>query len=165
MDWNKFALINLEASVAPQIYERGVDYFRQGHLVKACKIDNLLAGVLIGTGGDYKVRLWFNGLELQGECTCPYQGFCKHMVALAIAWLEEKTRFTDLQPQLTAVLENPLTQTNILLDLIHKDPLNFLALYPDEATQYDFITTRGMLNLIRNTFSAPQITTEGAGKS
>ena len=162
MDWNDVTLINLEAEVTPQIYERGVDYFRQGHLVKACKIDNVLAGILVGTGGDYKVRLWINGLELQGECTCPFQGFCKHMVALAIAFLEEKARFKDLQPQLTAVLENPLTLTNTLLDLVHKDPLNFLTLFPDEAPQYDFITTRGMLNLIRNTFSAPQITTDGA---
>jgi SWIM zinc finger len=162
MDWNEFTFVHLEAAAAPQIYERGVDYFRQGHLIKACKIENVLAGVLIGTGGDYKVRLWFEQLDLQGECTCPYQGFCKHMVALAVAWLEDQTRFTDLLPQLTTVLENPLTQTKILLDLIHKDPLNFLTLYPDEATQSDFITTRGMLNLIRNTFSAPQITTDGA---
>jgi hypothetical protein len=158
MEWNDFSIINLEAAASPLIYERGIDYLRQGHLVKACKIDNLLAGVMTGTGGDYKVRLWFNQSELQGECSCPYRGFCKHMVALAAAWVEDKTRFFDLQPKLNLILENPANLTDILQRLIHKDPLNFLELFPDETVQLDFISARGVLNLIRNTFSVPQIT-------
>jgi hypothetical protein len=162
MEWNDFSIINLEAAVSPLIYERGIDYLCQGHLMKACKIDDLLAGVLTGTGGDYKVRLWFNQSELQGECSCPYHGFCKHMVALAAAWVEDKTRFFDLQPQLTLILEKPANLTNILLSLIRKDPLNFLELFPDQSAPLDFINARGVLNLIRNAFAAPRVTTADA---
>jgi Uncharacterized conserved protein len=158
MEWNDFSHIHLEASVSPQIYERGMDYLHQGHLLKACKIDNILAGVLAGTGGNYKVRLWVTQSGLQGECDCPYHGFCKHMVALAAAWMEEKGRFVDLQSNLAMIQANPSLQTDILLALIHKDPLNLLELFPEQNIKADFINARGVLNLIRNAFSAPHLT-------
>jgi hypothetical protein len=157
MEWNEFSLANLEAATTSEIYQRGSEYFRQGQVAKACIVDNILAGTVTGTGGNYKVRLWFNRSELQGDCSCPYLGFCKHMVALGIAWLEERADFTDLQPQLTMTLESPSNQTQILLALIHKDPLNFLELFPEITIDRAFITSRGILNLIRNTFAAPQI--------
>ncbi len=157
MKWSDFSRENLEAATSPEIYRRGIEYFRQGHLVKACQIDNQISGIITGTGGDYKVRLWLEDSKLQGECSCPYPGFCKHIIALGIAWLEEKTAFIDLQPQLSTILKNPVTQKNILLDLIHKDPINFLALFPD-LVEHHFISSRGIANLIRNIFTLPQMT-------
>jgi hypothetical protein len=155
-----FSIFDLEAAAAPEIYQRGVEYYQQGHLVKACKIDHILAGVITGTGGIYKIRLWYKHSGLQGECSCPYQGFCKHMVALAIAWLKADNCFIDLQPQLNKILDESTNQTALLLKLIHKDPLNLLELLPEQINQTDFISARGVLNLIRNAFSAPQFSVE-----
>ncbi|HBE77327.1 MAG TPA: hypothetical protein DDW65_06035, partial [Firmicutes bacterium] len=155
-----FSIFHLEAAATPEIYQRGVEYYQQGHLAKACKIDHILAGLITGTGGTYKVRLWYGHSGLQGECSCPYQGFCKHMVALAIAWLKEANCFIDLQPQLNEILDEPANLIALLLKLIHQDPLNLLELLPDRINQTDFISARGVMNLIRNTFSAPQFSME-----
>ncbi|HBF37982.1 MAG TPA: hypothetical protein DDW50_11740 [Firmicutes bacterium] len=158
MEWHDFSRENLEAAVTPEVYRRGIEYFWQGHLVRTCKIDNIISGAITGTGGDYKVRLWFEGPEIKGDCSCPYPNFCKHMVALGIAWLEENTVFIDLQSYLASILKSPVLRTNILLDLIHKDPINFLELFPDLVENKDFLSARGIINLIRNTFSLPQFT-------
>ncbi len=157
MEWTDFSRENLEAATSPAIFQRGVEYFRQGHLVKACRIDNQISGLVTGAGGDYKVRLWLEGTQLQGDCSCPYPECCKHMIALGMAWLEGRTAFIDLDPQLSTILGNPVAQRNILLDLIHKDPINFLTLFPD-LHENNFISSRGIANLIRNTFDLPRIT-------
>ncbi len=157
MEWTEFSRENLEAATSPAIFQRGVEYFRGGHLVKACRIDNQICGLITGAGGDYKVRLWLEGAQLQGDCSCPYPECCKHMIALGMAWLEERTAFVDLDPQLSTILGNPVAQRNILVDLIRKDPINFLTLFPD-LHENNFISSRGIANLIRNTFDLPQIT-------
>lgn len=157
MEWSEFSRENLEAATSPAIFRRGVEYFRGGHLVKACRIDNQISGLITGAGGDYKVRLWLEGAQLKGDCSCPYPEFCKHMIALGMAWLEERTAFLDLEPKLSTILGNPVAQRNILVDLIHKDPLNFLKLFPD-LYENSFISSRGIANLIRNIFDLPQIT-------
>lgn len=157
MEWSDFSRENLEAATSPAIFQRGVEYFRGGHLVKACRIGNQISGLITGAGGDYKVRLWLEDAQLQGDCSCPYPDFCKHMIALGMAWLEEGTAFIDLEPKLSTILENTVAQRNILVDLIRKDPLNFLTLFPD-LHENNFISSRGIANLIRNIFDLPQIT-------
>jgi hypothetical protein len=157
MEWSDLTEENLEAATSPEIFRRGIEYFHEGHLVRACFIGNQISGIITGTGGDYKVRLWLEGSQLKGDCSCPYPEFCKHMIALGLAWLKEKASFIDIQPQLMAILKNPETQNKTLFDLVHKDPINFLMLFPDLVENH-FINNRGIANLIRNTFNLPQMT-------
>ncbi len=47
---------------------------------------------------DYRVRLWVEGGEVQGECSCPMGDayvFCKHCVAVGLAYLEGGTDDVD----------------------------------------------------------------------
>jgi hypothetical protein len=158
MIWENFTKIDLEALSAPNVFQKGVSYHQQGHLLKACKVGDTLAGVLAGTSGSYKARLWFEADGLHWECACPYPDFCKHLVALALGWLEKDIQFHDLGPQLTMVTQNLTELPDITRRLVHQDPLNFLELYPSNKPETDFPTNRGIINLIRNTFAEPYLT-------
>lgn len=73
---------------------RGREYFEKGR-VKALTRDRAsLTGVVVG-GAPYAVRLWVRDSSLAYSCTCP-QGeegnFCKHCVALSLAWLAESAK-------------------------------------------------------------------------
>ncbi|MGE5581985.1 MAG: SWIM zinc finger family protein [Bacillota bacterium] len=156
MAWEQFSEVHLEAAVSPEIYQRGVNYFQEGQLSKTCRFDNVIAGIVIGTGGNYRVNLSFNGAKLQGDCSCPYQGFCKHMAALALGWLEKKDEFIDLRPEFDRIINHQSKLPETLERLIAKDPVNFLELRPNHPGR-EFITARGIFNLIRNTFGFTQI--------
>ena len=70
-------------------FARGGDYASCGKVrILVEEPDSVTAGV---QGTDkYDVRLWLAGSELEYTCTCPVGrdgAFCKHCVAVAIAWL------------------------------------------------------------------------------
>ncbi len=160
MNWDDFTLADLEAKVPLQILERGISYFAEGHLLNCCRLDNLLAGVLIGAGGKYEVRIILDKTGLQGECSCPYNGFCKHMTALTYGWLMDKSKFINLRPAVEAIIGDTGNLVTLFQRLIQKEPISFLALVSDDL-KHDFISARGISNLIRNTFSSPYLTVSG----
>lgn len=81
---------NLRSTAGSRSYSRGEDYFQNGavrHLY--CDGEQLTADVH-GTKV-YQVRITNVGGLLDGECTCPVGhdgGFCKHLVALGMAYLD-----------------------------------------------------------------------------
>lgn len=84
----------LEKLAGGRALARGRDYFERG-CVKALTRDGAsLTGVVAGTSS-YAVRLWVRDSSLAYSCTCP-QGeegeFCKHCVALSLAWLAEAAK-------------------------------------------------------------------------
>lgn len=163
MNWNDFTKIDLESLVPPNVFQKGFSYYMEGHLLKTCKVEEVLAGEVIGTGGKYKARLWFESSELHWECSCPYPDFCKHLVALGMAWIEKKTEFINLEPKLSQVLQTPSELPGIVRLLVEKDPLIFLELFLTPQADSGFLTNRGIINLIRNTFQQPYLTTDNIG--
>lgn len=159
MEWEEFSIVDLEALVSPEIFKRGLDYYQEGHLLKACRVEKILAGKLIGTGGIYNARLWFTDAMLEVECSCPFTGFCKHLVALALGWINNRSEVYDLQPELLRVQEDPALLRDLFQQLIEKDPLNLLELISQKTPDHQFITARGLTNLIRNAFTKPWVTT------
>lgn len=72
-------------------YERGEAYFRQGRLRGLVEFEGTLTATVRGTH-DYRVKLWYEGKELEYSCTCPFAAdgwFCKHCVAVGLAWAAE----------------------------------------------------------------------------
>ena len=163
MAWESFSRIDLEALATPQIWERGQAYYQEGHLRKACQLGLLLAGRLAGTGGDYLAKLWFDGSELHWECNCAYPGFCKHLVALGLGWMQTPSSFFDLRPHLEAALKQPQELAGLVQRLIERDPLHFLDLIPQTAPEPEVITNRGIINFIRNVFDRPYLTVREVG--
>lgn len=152
MGWEEITITDLEAQVSPEILTRGREYQKSGHILRACRFGRIIAGEVAGTGGYYRVRLTFDESGINGVCNCPYPSFCKHMVALALAWIYKSSDFIDLEPNFNELTAKPEGQLDLLIRLIQMDPLNYLDLLSVTIPERLFANSRGVLNLIRNTF-------------
>ncbi|NLW48120.1 MAG: hypothetical protein GXY86_12405 [Firmicutes bacterium] len=159
MGWKKVTITDLEAGRSPEIMLRGLEYHQNGHVLRACRFDSLIAGEVAGTGGNYRTQLILEDHKIDGSCSCPYPGFCKHMVALGLAWIEKSVEFFNLESIFHEVADNPEQLKDLMIRLIRKDPLNFLELNNAAIPKEEFLNSRGILNLIRNTFQGPLLTT------
>lgn len=160
MKWENVSIIDLEARVAPEIFARGREYQQTGHIIRACRLQGMIAGEVAGTGGAYRVRLTLDNERIDGVCSCPYPGFCKHMVALALAWIEKSVEFHQLDSYLESAIKNPEGLPELFSNLVKADPFNFLDLVTPAVPQEAFTNSRGVLNLIRNTFQGQLLTPE-----
>ncbi|MEK7667456.1 MAG: DUF6880 family protein, partial [Gemmatimonadota bacterium] len=74
-------------------FERGEDYFVSGQVHALAEYEGTIAAKVLGTR-DYRVKLWAGAGDLEFSCTCPVGtdgAFCKHCVAVGLAWLEQGT--------------------------------------------------------------------------
>lgn len=74
------------------VLERGRSYYRSGrvrelHLVTQ---DHLRARVRGQWERFYRIEVWVEEGELHSQCSCPYWGVCKHVVAVLLAWLDRR---------------------------------------------------------------------------
>ena len=85
-------------------YIRGLAYFDEGRVSWRDSDEGLQASVR-GTR-KYDVYLWIEDDELQYECNCPIrqdEDFCKHCVAVALAWLAAPGGEADSPSDLKAI--------------------------------------------------------------
>jgi uncharacterized Zn finger protein len=70
-------------------FERGEGYHRGGHVHDLVEHEGVVVAKVAGTE-DYRVRLWAeDGLAFSCDCPLGLDGeFCKHCVAVGLAWLE-----------------------------------------------------------------------------
>lgn len=95
----------LVALVGHRIVERGERYFRDGHVHSLARKDGGLTGTVRGTAL-YHVRVWVNAEGLAYLCECKHGAegnFCKHAVALAMAWIAQSERSGPLEARLHAL--------------------------------------------------------------
>lgn len=86
---NKDVLVELAGERA---FERGADYFADGLVVGVKEENGTITARVRGTYY-YRVKVWAEDEELASECNCPVGqdgGFCKHCVALGLAWLDRR---------------------------------------------------------------------------
>jgi uncharacterized Zn finger protein len=70
-------------------FDRGRAYFSENRVVELSRQPGALIAKVRG-GTEYEVRLWVKEDKLAFRCSCPLgmeQTFCKHAVAVALAWL------------------------------------------------------------------------------
>jgi uncharacterized Zn finger protein len=70
-------------------FERGQQYFKQGQVTVISTNDSKISANVSGTR-IYQTSLWLKGRHLESSCTCEAfedDGFCKHCVAVGLAWL------------------------------------------------------------------------------
>lgn len=83
----RFDPASLKAHAGDKVFARGEAYFRQGMVdILGVEPDRVLARVA-GTE-DYRTIVSGQGRAIDGQCSCPAferDGFCKHMVAVALA--------------------------------------------------------------------------------
>jgi hypothetical protein len=83
----RFDIAALRARAGAKVFARGEEYHREGQVeLLSVERDRVLAQV--AGSEDYRTVLEGRGKDIGGECSCPAYGdwgFCKHMVATALA--------------------------------------------------------------------------------
>jgi hypothetical protein len=83
----RFDLKALRDLAGDKVFARGEDYHRDGQVViLSIRADRIVAQV--AGSEDYRTELSGRGANIEGQCSCPAfpdWGFCKHMVATALA--------------------------------------------------------------------------------
>jgi hypothetical protein len=83
----RFDIETLRELAGDRSFTRGKDYFRDG-CVQILSLGSKRVVAEVSGAEDYRTVLTGRGEDIDGECSCPAfkeQGFCKHMVATALA--------------------------------------------------------------------------------
>ncbi|HSG44395.1 MAG TPA: SWIM zinc finger family protein [Anaerolineales bacterium] len=115
------------AGASPESFRRGEQYYREGAISNTTLQGTQLSGECAGTYAPYyrvQVELDEAGIA-SASCTCLYEygGYCKHIIALLLAYLHRPKSFTVCKApdELLADLDrNDLT--SILIKLIQERP-------------------------------------------
>jgi uncharacterized Zn finger protein len=86
-DRARFDIDTLRELAGDRSFSRGKDYFRDG-CVQILSLGSKRVIAEVSGTQDYRTVLTGSGKDIDGECSCPAfgdQGFCKHMVATALA--------------------------------------------------------------------------------
>lgn len=102
-----FTEADIRAGTAGQSYERGLSYFHSGAVFDVVRRGNLLTAQVQGSADEpYEIAVTLTGAGGIGgaTCTCPYDwgGYCKHIVAVLLAALEEGA--VAVKPELETLL-------------------------------------------------------------
>ncbi|NUP06544.1 MAG: hypothetical protein HOW73_10845 [Polyangiaceae bacterium] len=91
-------------------FERGRAYFEEGRIRGLISSKGSIRASVMGAS-DYAVRIWVHEESLAYACTCPQgqeKAFCKHAVALGLAWLAKSAL---PKPSAAVVTTTPLPLT------------------------------------------------------
>src|SRR5438132_10882574 len=87
VDRARFDIATLRELAGAKSFARGQEYYRDGCVEILSLGSNKVVAEASGTE-DYRTVLIGRGKDIDGNCSCPAfgdQGFCKHMVATALA--------------------------------------------------------------------------------
>jgi len=88
----------VRAGAVGKSFQRGLELYRRGAIEQAAIQGQVLTGDCEGTQApSYKVRVELDGGGIRSAtCTCPYDfgGYCKHIVALLLAYAHAPQEFT-----------------------------------------------------------------------
>jgi uncharacterized Zn finger protein len=110
----------IRAGAEPESFRRGEEYYREGAVSNSAIQGTLLSGECAGTYAPYyrvQVELDEAGIAA-ASCTCLYEygGYCKHIVALLLAYLHRPKSFAARK-----------TPAELLADLDHDDLVAILT--------------------------------------
>ena len=157
-------------------FSRGKTYFRGKRIFNAVRRGDLLRARCRGSsGGPYLVEATLapaakpkSRNPVKYLCTCPRGGFCKHVVALLLTWIEKPESF-DVRPPIADVLAGKSREELVALieAMLAADPnleplieLPLPAAIASDAAPVDEAAIR---RLIGNAFSDPEDEEYGGG--
>jgi uncharacterized Zn finger protein len=141
---------NLRRMAGTASFERGKDYFANNHVERLSQDDRVITARVRGTY-PYRVKLWLDGKDLDYSCTCPIGAdseFCKHCVAVGLAWLEGNRRKL---PSGKADRTEVVTKDDVRAYLKVQDKDALVDLLLDHAAQDDRLGQRLFLKTAKNT--------------
>ncbi|HTE20528.1 MAG TPA: SWIM zinc finger family protein, partial [Armatimonadota bacterium] len=125
--WEELSVDAVRTLAAPDVVARGYEYYRQGTVLQmVLRADQLHAEVQGSDVEPYHVTLTAEGGRVsESDCTCPYEweGACKHIVAVLLAYFEKPERVVTRPPLegLLASLHRERLQA-MLLELAEGEP-------------------------------------------
>src|SRR5205807_6710729 len=125
---NHLNLPKVRALAGDLWFARGEAYFQEGRVRDLTERHGKLSAIVSGTE-DYRVRLWVEGDDLCYSCNCPLgddEQFCKHCVAVALAWLQTSKEEKDFPIQRR---ESPENDLRVFLEQQEKDSLIAMLLH------------------------------------
>lgn len=119
------------------VFSRGEAYFAEGRVATYQLQRGELSADVRGTEL-YRARIWVKGDGLAYSCACPFAredgAFCKHLVAMSLAFLRERGARDSVAPDRYSALEVALERLPVaeLVDLVtrsaRRDPALLVAL-------------------------------------
>jgi tetratricopeptide (TPR) repeat protein len=111
-------------------FGRGRSYFRNGHIVEPIRRGDTIEARCIGSEpAPYRVTATLapagdtGGTPKRASCTCPRGGFCKHIVALLLTWIDDPSRVTALPPVAEQLAGRSREELIALIErMLHRDP-------------------------------------------
>jgi len=80
-----------------KVFSRGYDYFARGYVREIVKTEKNVRAKVLGRGGTlYSVHIKGEGKRLESNCTCPFGGFCKHIVAVLLSLVKKSGSITQI---------------------------------------------------------------------
>jgi uncharacterized Zn finger protein len=97
---------NIRALVGEVSFVRGQNYFHGGNIFDTRRQGMSLKARCQGSRPQaYRVQVTFDGKTITDtSCSCPLGGYCKHVAALLLTWLDSPQEFIE-QQEVEAVLE------------------------------------------------------------
>lgn len=139
----------IKASCSDRSFERGEEYYRNGAIIRPIRhLSEEYPGVILtaeceGTSDqNYRVSAFLteNGIS-DADCSCPYDwgGYCKHIVALLLVYLNEKEKFSrdeeEALPDLEKIAAKLMVQGKENLVVL------FLAMLKEEPSLIQLMRT------------------------
>lgn len=126
---------NLQTLAGGRSYERGEEYFEEGAVGPVSENSGAISAKVHGSR-TYNVRLKVVAGKagetlLDYTCTCPVGrdgGFCKHCVALGLAWLDNADEIEGTETDLPTESRKPITDADIRIWLGAQDTETILDL-------------------------------------
>ncbi len=123
-----FELSTIEEYVDRQSYGRGKDYYNRNMIHSTVQMGALLKGRCKGSQGySYYVQVLFDvkqspAIINSANCSCPVSHYCKHIVALLLAYHNESRNFRE-QTELISYLSKQKKDwlIELLLEFAEKD--------------------------------------------
>jgi uncharacterized Zn finger protein len=127
-------------------FERGEDYFATGQVISLVEHAGKLTATVQGSE-DYRVKLSVRDGALDYDCTCPMgadSAFCKHCVAVGLAWLANALGKSPMQSAEAA--DTPVvTLDDARAWLAKQDKTKLVEMLLDQATSDAHLRERLLL--------------------
>lgn len=123
-----FTLEDIRQDTSGQSFTRGQSYYRNGAIFDTVRRGNELEGRCQGSEfTPYHIRVTLNeaGAVEIASCTCQYSwgGYCKHIVALLLAYLNAPESFTERPPvQDTLMTRSPEQLVALIRQMVTRYP-------------------------------------------
>ena len=86
----------LKGVVPERIFWRGEDLFNEGAVQSVDISGNKITAKVLGTQ-IYTVKVEVKENDYYMSCTCPYEGFCKHRIALGLWMVDNKDKLSKIE--------------------------------------------------------------------